>query len=236
MAKDGAKSACAQLGASPVESGEYEILLTNKASCSLLHPHVAMFNAESVQKNVSLLNGKVGEVIANELITLVDDPFRKKSSKSGAFDDEGVATTYKELISKGELTGFLHNLKTAKKDDIKSTGNGFLNGISPTNFHFLEGTTDYDAAVKGMKKGLIISDLAGTHAGCNPVSGDFSLQATGFLVEDGKIGRPVALITVAGNYLTLLQDVTHVCNDLYFDFGFVGSPSLKIKSLQVSGK
>ena len=236
MAKAGAADVCSQLGASPVETGEYEILLTNKASCSLLAPHVSMFSAESVQKNVSLLKGKIGEVVGDELITLVDDPFRKKSSKSGAFDDEGVATQYKELIQKGKLTGYLHNLKTAKKDNISSTGNGFLHGISPTNLYFLEGTTKYDDVVKDMKKGLIITELAGTHAGCNAVSGDFSLQSSGFLVEDGKIVRPVALITVAGNYLELLKDVTAVCDDLYFNFGFVGSPSLRIKSLKVSGK
>jgi len=236
MAINGAKKACAQLGASPVESGEYEILIENAASASLLHPHVAMFSAESVQKNVSLLKGKIGEVLGSDLITLVDDPFRKKSAKSGAFDDEGVATKYKELIKEGKLTGFLHNLKTAKKGNTESTGSGFINGISTTNFHFLEGTTKFDDCVKGMKKGLIITDLAGTHAGCSAVSGDFSLQASGFLVEDGVVIRPVALITVAGNYLQLLKDVTHVCNDLYFNFGFVGSPSLKIKSLQVSGK
>lgn len=236
MAKNGAKNACAQLGASPVVSGEYEILLKNSASASLLHPHVAMFSADAVQKNVSLLKGKVDEVIGSKLITLVDDPFRKKSAKSGAFDDEGVATKYKELIKEGKLTGFLHNLKTAKKGNTESTGSGFINGISTTNFHFLEGTTEYDTLVEGMKKGLIITDLAGTHAGCSSVSGDFSLQASGFLVEDGKIVRPVALITVAGNYLQLLKDVTHVANDLYFNFGFIGSPSLKIKSLQVSGK
>lgn len=236
MAKRGAESVCAQLGATPVESGEYEILLTNKASCQLLSPHVSMFSAESVQKNLSLLKGKVGEEVGNGLITLVDDPFRKNSQKSGAFDDEGVATQYKELIKQGKLTGFMHNLKTAKKADTKSTGNGSLHGIAPSNFYFLEGTSKYDDLVKGMKKGLIISSLAGTHAGCNPISGDFSLQSTGFLVENGEIVKPVALITVAGNYLQLLQDVTHVCDDLYFNFGYVGSPSLKIKSLKVSGK
>jgi PmbA protein len=236
MAIDGAEKACAQLGASPVESGEYEILLKNSASASLLHPHLAMFSGEAVQKNVSLLKGKIDEMIGSSLITLVDDPFRTKSAKSGAFDDEGVATKYKELIKEGKLTGFLHNLKTAKKGNTKSTGSGFINGISTTNFHYLEGNTEYDEAIKGMKKGLVITDLAGTHAGCSAVSGDFSLQASGFLVEDGKIVRPVALITVAGNYLQLLKDVTHVCNDLYFNFGFVGSPSLKIRSLQVSGK
>jgi len=236
MAKVGAKKACSQLGATPVESGEYEILLTNEASSSLLGPYISMFSAESVQKDVSLLKGKIGEVIGSELITLVDDPFMAKSSRSGAFDDEGVATQYKELIKEGKLTGYLHNLKTAKKADTKSTGNGFNRGIVPTNFYFKPGELSYDDAVKSMKKGLVITSLQGTHAGCSAISGDFSLQSSGFLVEDGKIVKPVALITVAGNYLELLKDVTDVCNDVKFNFGFIGSPSMKIKSLKVSGK
>ena len=236
MATNGAADACAQLGATPVESGEYEIILKNSASSSLLAPHISMFSAESVQRNVSLLKDKVGESIGSNLINLVDDPFMKNSSKSGAFDDEGVATKYKELISKGKLTGYLYNLKTAKKDNTKSTGNGFNRGIVPTNFYIVPGELNVDEEIKKMKKGLVITDLAGTHAGCNPISGDFSLQASGFLVENGEIVKPVALITVAGNYLTLLQDVTGICTDLKFDFGFIGSPSLKIRSLKVSGK
>jgi PmbA protein len=231
-----AKKAVALLGATPCESGEYEILLTKEASSSLLAPHVSMFSAESVQKNVSLLKGKVGETVGSTKISIVDDPFMKKSVRSGSFDDEGVATTYKELVKDGVLTGFMHNLKTAKKDDVKSTGNGFIGrGIAPTNLYIKPGEFKYDDAVKSMKKGIIITDLAGTHSGANPISGDFSLQASGFLVENGKIGRPVALITVAGNYLDLLKDVTQVCDDLKFNFGYIGSPSLLIKSLMVSG-
>ncbi len=235
MAKDGAEKAVALLGSSPVKTGKYEILLKNTASCSLLAPHISMFSAESVQKDVSLLKGKLNETIASDLITLVDDPFMPKSSRSGAFDDEGVATKYKELVQAGKLTGYLHNLKTAKKDNTSSTGNGF-NAIRPTNFYFKAGDVAFDDAVAQMKKGLIITSLDGTHAGCSPISGDFSLQASGFLVEDGKIVRPVNLITIAGNYLTLLQDVTAVCSDLKFNYGFIGSPSLLIKSLQVSGE
>ena len=93
----------------------------------------------------------------------------------------------------------------------------------------------YDDAVASMKKGLIITDLAGTHSGANPISGAFSLQASGYLVEDGKIVRPVALITVAGNYLDLLKDVEGVCDDLEFNYAYIGSPSLKIKKLVVAG-
>lgn len=236
LATKAAEKAAALLGAKPCDSGEYEILLTGSASNSLLSPFAGMFSANAVQRDVSLLKGKIGEMIANELITIVDDPFKAKSSRSGAFDDEGVATQYKELVSKGKLTGFLHNLKTAKKDGVKSTGNGTNNGVSPSNFYILPGEMKYDDAVKSMTKGIIITDLAGTHSGANAISGDFSLQASGFLVENGKIVRPVALITVAGNYLEMLSDVIGVCDEVEFNFGFVGSPALKVKSLVVSGK
>jgi PmbA protein len=100
----------------------------------------------------------------------VDDPFMKKSPRSGSFDDEGVATKYKELVKDGKLTGYLHNLKTAKKDEVGSTGNGFRNGISPTNFYISPGKTSFEDSVKSVKKGLVISDLQGTHAGTSSVN------------------------------------------------------------------
>ncbi|MEC9484623.1 MAG: TldD/PmbA family protein [Candidatus Izemoplasma sp.] len=236
IAREGAKKACALLGAKPVESGAYEVILQNSASTALLAPHVPMFSAQNVQKGVSLLKGKKDQIIANELVSIIDDPFMKKSSKSGSFDDEGVATTYKKVIDKGTLTGYLYDLRTAKKDDVQSTGNGFKNGIHPTNFYIDAGNTSLEDAIASLEKGLLITELAGTHAGCNFVSGDFSLQASGYLIENGKKTRPVALITVAGNYLDLLNDVTQVCNDTKMNFSFIGSPSIKIKSLQISGK
>jgi len=235
IVKEGAKRAVDALGAKSIKSGDYEVILENMASASLLAAYVPMFSAESVQKDVSLLKGKIGEQVSKDLISIVDDPFMKKSPRSGSFDDEGVATKYKELVKDGKLTGYLHNLKTAKKDEVGSTGNGFRNGISSTNFYIAPGNTSFEDSVKSMVKGLIITDLQGTHAGTSSVSGDFSLQASGYLVENGKIVRPVSLITVAGNYLELLQDVTEVCDDLKMHFGFIGSPSLKIKSLAIAG-
>ena len=195
-----------------------------------------MVSAEAVQRGVSWLKDKVGEQIGSELITIVDDPFKAKSPRSGAFDSEGVATQRKEMVKAGTLTGYLHNLKTAKKAGTKSTGNASGSGVGPTNFYIEPGDMKYDDAVKSMKKGIIITDLAGTHAGANAISGDFSLQASGFLVENGEVVRPVALITVAGNYLEMLSEVTGVCDDVEFNFGFIGSPSLRIKKLMVSGK
>ncbi|MFH5882524.1 MAG: TldD/PmbA family protein [Candidatus Izemoplasmataceae bacterium] len=236
IANDAVKKATSLLGAKAIKSGDYEIVLQNTASASLLQAYLSMFSAESVQKGMSKLKDKIGENIANEHITIVDDPHMTKSPRSGAFDDEGVSSDYKEMVSNGKLTTYLHNLKTAKKADTKSTGNGFRGGVSPTNFYIKSGSVNYDEAVASMKKGLIITDLAGTHSGTNAISGDFSLQASGFLVEEGKVVKPVALITVAGNYLDMLSEVTEVCDDLKFSFSFIGSPSLKIKSLVVSGE
>jgi PmbA protein len=235
IAKNAVDKAVSLLGSSPVPSGTYQVLLVNTASISLLAPHISMFSAESVHKNVSLLKGKIGELIASTNISIVDDPFIPRSIRSGSFDDEGVATKKKRLVDHGKLTGYMHNLKTAKIDGLHSTGNGFGGGIRPTNFYIEAGSNAYDDVVKSIKKGLIITQLDGTHAGCSPVSGDFSLQAAGYLVEDGKIVRPVNLITIAGNYLALLQNVKLVCDDLKFNYGFIGSPSLLIDSLQVSG-
>ncbi len=236
IAKNAVEKSVSQLGAKPIKSGPYEILLENDASASLLAAYASMFSAESVQKGMSKLINKIGETIASDAITLVDDPFRKASPKSGSFDDEGVATKHKNMILDGKLTGYLHNLKTAKKADTTSTGNGFGGGVAPTNFYIKPGTTTREDAIKNMEKGLIITELAGTHSGTNPISADFSLQASGYYVEAGKIVKPIALITVAGNYLELLQNVTDVLDDLKFGFSFIGSPSLKIKSLDVSGE
>ncbi len=236
LAQELAEKGLSMLGAKSIPSGNYEIVLKNTAVTSLLQAHVSMFSAESVQKGMSKLKGKVGEKIANELISIVDDPFKPKSTRSGAFDDEGVATTYKHLVENGHLRGYMHNLKTAKKDDTVSTGNGFSGSVSTTNMYIQPGKSSYEDMVSTMKKGLIIDDLQGTHAGTNAISGDFSLQANGFYVENGKIVKPVALITVAGNFLELLEDVEAVGSDLKFNFAYIGSPSLKLKGLAVSGE
>lgn len=236
IANEAVNKATSLLGAKTHKSGDYEIILKNTASAALLQAYASMFSAENVQKGMSKLKDKVNEVIAKESITLLDDPFLAKSPRSGAFDDEGVSSKVKEVISKGKLTTYLHNLKTAKKANTESTGNGYRGSVTPTNFYIQQGSKSYIESVSSMEKGLIITDLAGTHSGTNSISGDFSLQASGYYVENGEIIKPVALITIAGNYLTLLNNVVEVCDDLKFNYAFIGSPSIKIKSLVVSGE
>ncbi len=223
------------LGAKAVKSGKYDILLENRASANLLQAYVNMFNAEYVQKGLSKLRGAVGKDVGGKNITIIDDPFREKSTKSATFDDEGVATAKKTVVEEGNLKTYLYDLKTAKKDDTTSTANSFGDTIRPTNLYIVPKEAKAEKALANMDKGLYITDLQGLHSGTNFVSGDFSLQATGYYVENGEIVQPVSLITVSGNYLDLLKNVTEVFDDLRFNFSYIGSPTLRIDNMQISG-
>lgn len=227
--------ALASLGAKPVPSDNYEIVFSNGAIATLLSAFQNVFSADAVQKGLSLLKGKIGEKIGSELVTIVDDPFMKKSASSRSFDDEGVATSYKELISKGQLNTFLHNLVTAKKDGVKSTGNGFGGNVGAVNLKMEAGESTFEEIIKSCKKGIYITNLQGAHAGVNAVSGDFSLQSSGYYIENGEKVKPVALITVAGNFIEMLKDICMVGNDLKMSYYGITSPSIKVKSMTVSG-
>ncbi|HHY15595.1 MAG TPA: TldD/PmbA family protein, partial [Firmicutes bacterium] len=164
---------------------------------------------------------------------------------SSPFDAEGVPTRTKNVLEAGQLKTYLHNLKTAQKDGVQSTGNAarasFKSpvGISPSNFYIKPGDADYQELITELGDGLIIISVQGAHSGANPVSGDFSLGAYGYLVENGKIIRPVDQITIAGNFFDLLEDVEIVGSDLEFGSpgmgGNVGAPSLIVEKLAVAG-
>ncbi len=245
LASEAVKEALPMLGAESIESRKYPVILKNDVAGSILQAFSSVFIAENVQKNLSLLKGKLNEQISNELITIVDDPFLKDGVASASFDGEGVATKYKKVIDKGVLKTYLHNSKTAKKDGVESTGNASKSSykspvsISPTNMYIENGSTGLDEMVESIEKGIMIIDVQGLHSGLNAVSGDFSLSAYGYVIEGGKISRPVNQITIAGNLYEVLKNIESVGNDLKFGFpsaGYIGSPSLKINSLAIAGK
>ncbi|MFP4478562.1 MAG: TldD/PmbA family protein [Candidatus Izemoplasmatales bacterium] len=235
IAKEIADNALAALGAKPVPSDDYEIVFSNSALATLLSAFQNIFSADAVQKNTSLLKGKLNEKVGSDLVNIVDDPFMKKSARSRSFDDEGVATSYKELIKDGVLKTYLHNLVTAKKDDVTSTGNGFGGSVTAVNLKMESGESILGDMIQSMEEGIYITDVQGAHAGANAVSGDFSLQAMGYYIKGGKQVRPVALITVAGNFIDMLKDITMVGNDGKMSYYGVTTPSVKIKSMPVSG-
>lgn len=242
IAKEAVDEALATLGAKPTGSGDTKIVLRNDVSADLLESFTSIFSAEAVQKDLSRLKGKLETKIANELITIVDDPFRENGIASTGFDSEGVATNYKKLIDKGVLKTFLHSLKTAKKDGVEPTGNGFKGykssiSIGPTNMYIEPSEISFEDMISDIDSGLLVTEVQGLHSGLNSISGDFSLSAYGFLIENGKIGRPVNQVTIAGNYFDMLNEVEAIASDLKFGLpGAIGSPSLKIKKLSVAGE
>ncbi|MFO7612193.1 MAG: TldD/PmbA family protein [Clostridia bacterium] len=231
------------LKAAPVKSGDYEIILDGMVSADLLSSITSIFSARSVQKGLSRLKGKLGQKVASDCVTLVDDPFLKGGTGTASFDGEGVATVYKSIIENGVLKTYLHNLKSSAREGIPSTGNASRGsykstiGISPTNMYFSKGAKTADDLIKQVKKGIQIVELEGMHSGFNPISGDFSLPAKGYLVEDGVKSRTVNQITVSGNYYDMLLDIKEAASDLRFSMGGgTGSPTLLIKGLSVAGE
>ena len=242
MAAEAVEEALFYLNAAPVPSGAYRVIVDRRCMPDLLSTFAGVFSADAAQKGMSLLAGREGETIAAECVTLMDDPHMKDGLASSGFDAEGVATQVKAVIENGRLTTLLHNLKTARKAGVKSTGNasrgGYSSpiGVSPSNFYFKPGSKTLGELMTDMGNGLVITDVSGLHAGANPVSGDFSLLAKGYTVENGQKGRAVEQITVAGNFYTMLKNIRAFGSDLEFVGSPVGSPSVDVGEMTIAGK
>jgi PmbA protein len=244
VAKEAVEKSLSYLGEKAHENKTYQIILKNTVAAALIATFVSSFSAEAVQKGQSRLIGKLHEQIASELITLRDDPFLPEGTQSSAFDSEGVPTRQMDIVEDGKLTSYFHNLKTAKKDGVSPTGHGYKPsykgtiGVNPSNFYIVPSGHSYEKLYEELSEGVIITDLAGLHSGADAVSGDFSLAANGFFVKDGKIAGPTTLMTIAGNFFDVLEDIEQVASDLEFSpmggAGYIGSPSLKLKGLAVT--
>lgn len=242
-AVEGAK---AMIGADVAPTGAYPVVFSPKAMASMLATFSTVFSAENVQKGLSKLKGKVGEKIAADVVTLTDDPFCSESAMPINFDGEGSPTYTKNVIEKGELKTLLYNLKTAHIDGVKTTGNGSKAGyasgvgIRPFTFYIAPGDISDDELLRKAGDGVYITELGGLHAGANTVSGDFSLQSSGFMIEDGKKTRAVKSFTVSGNFYDMLMNVTAVSDKLEIrnPLGITsfGSPCVLVDGLTVAGK
>jgi PmbA protein len=242
VANKAAKKAIEALNGSPVPSFTGRVILKNEVLADILDCFVGCFFAENVQKGFSLLKDKLNTQVAVDKVTIADEPLLKGGYATTAFDSEGVASYNKCVVKDGVLNTYLYNLKSAYKDGVKSTGNGFKPsykgtvGTSATNFYIKPMSTEFDELVKQLENGLIITDAAGLHSGANSITGDFSLAASGFLVENGKVVRPVEQITMASNFFDLLMSVEELGNDLYFSSSSIGAPSAIVKNISISGE
>ncbi|HOT22759.1 MAG TPA: TldD/PmbA family protein, partial [Sedimentibacter sp.] len=163
IAKEAVDEALALLGAKSVKSGDYNVIIRNSAAADLLEAFTGIFSAEAVQKNLSLLKGKLNEKIASDKFTLIDDPYMEGGLASKSFDGEGVACKYKKVVDKGVLKTYFHNLKTAKKDGVETTGNASKGsyksslGISPSNFYVEKGERGLNEMIADINKGILIT-------------------------------------------------------------------------------
>jgi PmbA protein len=216
------------------------VVLDPWMAMSLLGAISPLFSADNVLKGRSLFAGKIGQRVANERITIVDDARRSGGLRSAPFDGEGIPTTAQRLVEKGVLRGYLTNQKTARKMGKTSTGNARRGSyaspsrIGPSNFYVEAGVDDPTALVTGLDRALSITSLLNLHT-IDPVSGEFSLGATGTYMEKGAPQHPVQGITIAGNLTQLLAAVTGVGTDLVFGPSGIGSPTLVISELSIGG-
>ena len=245
ISKNAAEKTIASLGAGPVKSGKYNVIIENKTMVDILGIYLSNFFAESVQKGFSLLGGKIGEAIANPIVNIYDNTDHEKSLTPLTFDSEGVKVRNKTVVENGVLKAYLYNYKAALKDGVSPTGNGFKRSFkdsistSCANMYIEQGADDFCGLISKMGEGVVVTDISGLHAGCNEISGDFSLLAEGFLVENGKRARPVEQITIAGNIYQLFKDIKAIGSDLKFEplgiGGSLGSPSLLVENISISG-
>ena len=241
LANTAGKKVINSLCGTSVKSNTYKTIIKNEVVADMLQVFSSAFLADNVQKGFSLLSGKLGEKVYSSKITICDYPLLDNGYATTPFDSEGVASYNKNVVENGILKTYLYNLKTANKDGVQSTGTGFKSsfrgtvGVSTTNFFIQNGITEFEDLLSDINNGLLITDVAGLHSGANSISGDFSLAAEGFLIENGKITAPVEQITIAGNFYNLLSDVKDIGNDLKFNSSAIGSPSLAFDSIQVAG-
>ena len=239
LAKKVAKKACDQLGGEPCDSGKYKAVLSPDVVNALMQAYVNYASSEEVQKQSSLFIGKLGQKIASKKVTILDKPL-EKNVFARWFDDEGVATSNKEIIKNGVLQTYLYNLTTAAKENRTSTGNGFKQGaamgVSSSFLYLKPGKKTQDELFAEVKDGVYITSVTGLHAGLNAQSGNFSLQSSGFLIKDGKLDRGLDIITVSGNLMDVFNDVLEVGSDSTLQMSGAQTSSLLIKKLAVSGK
>ena len=231
-----------KMGAKSYKAGTYKTVLKAEAFQQFFSVFFGNFFATAMQKGLSLLADKEGSKIASDVFTVKEIPMYEKALTKVPFDDEGVLTTEKAIIDKGVFATALYDLKSAYKAGRQSTGNGFRGGAAvsemPTNLIVEAGEKSFDELLEEVGDGIILTDLSGLHAGVNAISGDFSLLCEGYLIENGKKGRPVEQITVAGNFYDVIKSIKSVGNDIInlpLGEGEFFTPSVYVGELAISG-
>lgn len=240
IAAAAANRALSLLGARKIPTMRCPVVLDNHVASEILEVLAPSFLAENVLKGKSMLAERRGDLVFSPLVHIRDNGILPGGVASAPFDAEGVPQQDTIVVREGVLAAFLYDTYWARRDGAVATGNATRGGIkspahlSVTNFYLENGTTPVKNLINGISRGVLITDVMGMHT-ANPISGDFSVGASGFCIEDGIIAYPVKEIALSGNIIELFTAVEAVGDDLRF-FGGIGAPSLRVAALDVSGQ
>jgi PmbA protein len=240
---EAAERALALVGARQPESRRCPVVLDAFVAASFIGFIGAMLSAEAVQRGRSLFAGREGEHVADPALAVADDGTDPDGPASAPFDGEGSPARRTGLLEGGRLLTFLFDARTARKAGRASTGNATRGSyrsppsVGTTNLLVEPGAEDLDGLVRLAGEGLYVTDVAGLHSGVNPVSGTFSVGASGRLIENGELGAPVRELTIASDLVSMLKAVRAVGSDArWVPFGgSVKAPPLLVAEMAVSG-
>jgi PmbA protein len=238
VGKEAARRTLRRLGARKIETCKAAVVFEPRVARSLLGHLFEAVSADAIYRKSSFLLDKVGEQIASESLTLIDDGTIPGLFGTSPFDDEGVPTRRTVVIDRGVLRTYLYNSYTGRKLNHKTTGNaarGFSGpaGVGHGNLYVEAGVQSPEEILAAVGTGLFITELIGF--GVNTVTVDYSRGASGLWIDNGKLSYPVAEITIAGNLKDMLMNVLCIGNDLTFRFP-VSSPTIAVGGMTISGK
>jgi PmbA protein len=237
IGRKAAARALRRLNARSVPTCEVPVVFDPETAAGLMRHLAAAVSGNALYKGTSFLIGKLGERIAPEFVTVVDDGTLPGALGSKPFDGEGIATRRTVVLDHGVLTNYLFDAYSARKLQSRSTGNaarsvGSAPQVAPTNFVLQAGTALPEEIIKSVRSGLYVTELIGF--GVNPVTGDYSRGAVGLWIDNGALAYPVEEITIAGNLLAMYANIEAIGNDLDFRHSVV-APTIKIARMTVAG-
>lgn len=227
-----------RVGARKVATQRVPVVFDPMVSRSLIDHVFDAVNGDAIYRHASYLAGKLGEPIAGENITLIDDGTMVGGFGSSPFDGEGVPTRRTVVIERGVLKSYLLNTYTARKLKLETTGNAARGltgnpGIGSGNFYLQPGEKTAQEIIRDVRSGLYVTEFLGF--GVNLVTGDFSRGASGLWIENGEFTFPVEEITVAGNLKDMFRNVSAIGNDLEFRSS-IAAPTLRVDGMTVAGE
>ncbi|UCH29431.1 MAG: TldD/PmbA family protein, partial [Myxococcales bacterium] len=237
VGEEAARRTIAQLGAKKLPTQELPVIFDKDAARSILGLFAGCVLGGSIWRKSSYLVDRVGSLVASELVTIIDDPFLARGPGSRAFDGEGLLSRRNVVVQDGKLQTYLLDTYSARKLGRRSTASASRSpsgGISPStsNLTLQPGAISRDDLIADTKHGLYVTGMMGF--GFNSVTGDFSRGASGFLIENGELGRPISEVTISLNLDQLLQRIDSVANDVDHRTS-ITSPTFRVSTMTLAG-